>query len=285
MGIDIIFILKAIIIAVVEGLTEFIPVSSTGHMILVGSAINFNGEFAKMFEVIIQLGAILAVVVLYWEKIKESVVEFFKFIFTKGKEGKTGFKFGINVIVGSIPIGITGLLLYHKIKALFRPEAVIIGFIVGGILLLIIENMFRKKEHAVQDIDSITFIQALKVGLLQILSIWPGMSRSASTIMGGWIAGISTPIAAEFSFFLAIPAMIGTSIKDLFEFDYSIMTLTLWSALILGFIVAFIVSIIVMNKFVSYLKKKPMKIFAIYRVLAGLLLAVLVFTKIIILTA
>ncbi|HDK7157295.1 TPA: undecaprenyl-diphosphate phosphatase [Clostridium botulinum] len=285
MGIDIIFILKAIIIAVVEGLTEFIPVSSTGHMILVGSAINFNGEFAKMFEVIIQLGAILAVVVLYWKKIKESLIEFFKFIFTKGKEGKTGFKFGINVIVGSIPIGITGLLFYHKIKALFRPEAVIIGFIVGGILLLIIENMFRKREHAVQDIDSITFAQALKVGLLQILSLWPGMSRSASTIMGGWIAGISTPIAAEFSFFLAIPAMIGTSLKDLFEFDYSIMTPTLWSALILGFIVAFIVSIIVMNKFVSYLKKKPMKIFAIYRVLAGLLLAVLVFTKIIVLTA
>ncbi|HDK7175961.1 TPA: undecaprenyl-diphosphate phosphatase [Clostridium botulinum] len=285
MGIDIIFILKAIIIAVVEGLTEFIPVSSTGHMILVGSAINFNGEFAKMFEVIIQLGAILAVVVLYWKKIKESVVEFFKFIFTKGKEGKTGFKFGINVIVGSIPIGITGLLFYHKIKALFRPEAVIIGFIVGGILLLIIENMFRKKDHAVQDINSITFAQALKIGLLQILSLWPGMSRSASTIMGGWIAGISTPIAAEFSFFLAIPAMIGTSLKDLFEFDYSIMKPTLWSALILGFIVAFIVSIIVMNKFVSYLKKKPMKIFAIYRVLAGLLLAVLVFTKIIVLTA
>ncbi|EKO1913716.1 undecaprenyl-diphosphate phosphatase [Clostridium botulinum] len=285
MGIDIIFILKAIIIAVVEGLTEFIPVSSTGHMILVGSAINFNGEFAKMFEVIIQLGAILAVVVLYWEKIKESIIEFFKFIFTRGKEGKTGFKFGINVIVGSIPIGITGLLFYHKIKALFRPEAVIIGFIVGGILLLIIENMFRKKEHTVQDIDSITFVQALKVGILQILSVWPGMSRSASTIMGGWIAGISTPIAAEFSFFLAIPAMIGTSLKDLCEFDYSIMTPTLWSALILGFIVAFIVSIIVMNKFVSYLKKKPMKIFAIYRVLAGLLLAVLVFTKIIVLTA
>ncbi|NFI09443.1 undecaprenyl-diphosphate phosphatase [Clostridium botulinum] len=284
MGIDIMFILKAIIIAVVEGLTEFIPVSSTGHMILVGSAINFNGDFAKMFEVVIQLGAILAVVVRYWEKIKESIVEFFKFIFTKGKEGKTGFKFGVNVIVGSIPIGITGLLFYHKIKSLFRPEAVIIGFIVGGILLLIIENMFRKKEHAVQDIDSITFAQALKVGLLQILSVWPGMSRSASTIMGGWIAGISTPIAAEFSFFLAIPAMIGTSLKDLFEFDYSIMTPTLWSALILGFVVAFIVSIIVMNKFVSYLKKKPMKVFAIYRVLAGLLLAALVFTKIIVLT-
>ncbi len=284
MGIDIVFILKAIIIAVVEGLTEFIPVSSTGHMILVGSAINFNGEFAKMFEVVIQLGAILAVVVLYWKKIKESVIEFFKFIFTRGKVGETGFKFGVNVIVASIPIGIIGVLFYHKIKTLFRPEVVIVGFIVGGILLLIIENRFRKKEHSVQDIDSITITQALKVGLLQILSVWPGMSRSASTIMGGWIAGISTSVAAEFSFFLAIPAMIGSSGKDLFEFDYSIMTPTLWIALILGFIVAFIVSIIVMNKFVSYLKKKPMKIFAVYRILAGLLLGVLVSNKVIALT-
>jgi undecaprenyl-diphosphatase len=284
MGIDIIFILKAIIIAVVEGLTEFIPVSSTGHMILVGSAIKFNGEFAKMFEVVIQLGAILAVVVLYWKKIKESVIEFFKFIFTRGKEGKIGFEFGVNIITASIPIGIIGVLFYDKIKALFRPEAVIVGFIVGGILLWIIENVFRKKEHAVFHIDNITFIQALKVGLLQILAVWPGMSRSASTIMGGWIAGISTPIAAEFSFFLAIPAMIGSTGKDLFEFDYSIMTSTLWIALIVGFIVAFIVSIIVMDKFVSYLKKKPMKIFAVYRILAGALLGVLVFTKVIKLT-
>ena len=111
--------------------------------------------------------------------------------------------------------------------------------------------------------------------------MWPGMSRSASTIMGGWIAGLSTPIAAEFSFFLAVPAMIGSSAKDLFEFDYSIMNSTLWIALVLGFIVAFVVSIIVMKKFIDYLKKKPMRVFAIYRVAAGILLAVLVFTKII----
>lgn len=284
MGIDIVFILKAIVIAVVEGLTEFIPVSSTGHMILVGGAINFNGEFAKMFEVVIQLGAILAVVVLYWKKIKESIIEFFKFIFSRGKEGKTGFKFGINVIIASIPIGVVGVLFYHKIKSLFIPEAVIVGFIVGGILLFITENRFRKKQHSVQSIDSITPIQALKVGGLQVLAVWPGMSRSASTIMGGWIAGISTPIAAEFSFFLAIPAMIGSTGKDLFEFDYSIMTPSLWIALILGFIVAFIVSIIVMDKFISYLKKKPMKIFSVYRILAGTLLGVLVFTKVIELT-
>ena len=144
--IDIIFILKAIIIGIVEGLTEFIPVSSTGHMILIGSLINFNGEFAKMFEVVIQLGAILAVIVLYWKKISESIIEFFKFIITKGKEGKVGFKFGINIIIASIPMGIIGVLFYKKIKSLFKPEAVIIGFIVGGILLLIVENIFRKRS-------------------------------------------------------------------------------------------------------------------------------------------
>ena len=283
MGIDIIFILKAIIVAIVEGLTEFIPVSSTGHMIIVGSAINFHGEFAKMFEVVIQLGAILAVVVLYWKKIEESVIEFFKYIFTGGKKGVTGFRFGVNVIVGSIPVGIIGMLFYDKIKALFEPSAVIIGFIVGGILLLIIEYMFSKVTHVTVDIDEITPWQALKVGVFQVLSMWPGMSRSASTIMGGWVAGLSTPIAAEFSFFLAIPAMVVSSGKDLFEFNYSIMNLSLWIALILGFITAFIVALVVMERFVNFLKKKPMRIFAIYRLIAGILLGILVLKNMIIL--
>lgn len=278
---DIVFILKAIIIGMVEGLTEFIPVSSTGHMILVGNLINFNGAFSEMFQVVIQLGAILAVVILYWIKIKDSVIEFFKFIFSGGKKGQTGFRLGINVIVGSIPMAIIGVLFYDKIKSLFRPEAVIIGFIAGGLLLLIVEGWFSKKSKNVINIDEITPIQSLKVGILQVLSVWPGMSRSASTIMGGWIAGLSTPIAAEFSFFLAIPVMIGATVKDLFEFDYSIMNGTLWIALAVGFVVAFIISIIVMEKFVGYLKKKPMKIFAIYRVIVGILLAVLVFTNVI----
>ena len=280
MALDLIFIFKAIIIAIVEGLTEFVPVSSTGHMILVGSAIGFTGDFPKMFEVVIQLGAILAVVVLYWKKIKDSVIEFFKYIFSKGKEGKTGFRFGINVVIGSIPALIVGVLFYSKIKSLFKPEDVIVGFIVGGILLIIIENLFRKRKHSVKNIDEITPMQSLKVGLFQVLAMWPGMSRSASTIMGGWIAGISTPIAAEFSFFLAIPAMMGSSGKDLFEFDYSVMNTTNWIALIVGFIIAFVVSLVVMEKFVDFLKKRPMRVFAIYRVAVGILLAVLVFTKI-----
>ncbi|MPQ30948.1 undecaprenyl-diphosphate phosphatase [Clostridium estertheticum] len=281
---NIIFILKSIIIAIVEGITEFIPVSSTGHMILIGWAISFQGEFAKMFEVVIQLGAIMAVVVLYWHKIKESVIEFFKFIFTRGKEGKKGFKFGVNVITASIPMGIVGVVLYKKIKPLFTPEAVIVGFIVGGLLLLIVEKKFGGRNHKVDSLDTITTMQSFKVGLLQLLCVWPGMSRSASTIMGGWIAGLSTPIAAEFSFFIAIPAMIGATGKDLFEYDYSTMTLSLWIALIVGFVVAFIVALIVMREFVEYLKKKPMKVFAVYRIVVGILLAVLVLTNIITLT-
>lgn len=180
---DIIFLLKAIIIAIVEGITEFIPVSSTGHMILFGWAIDFRGKFAEMFEVVIQLGAIMAVVILYWQKIRESIIEFFKFIFTKGREGRKGFKFGINVIMASIPMGVIGILFYSKIKSKFIPEAVIVGFIVGGLLLLIVENRFRNRNYKVRSVDNITPMQAFKVGLLQILSVWPGMSRSASTIM------------------------------------------------------------------------------------------------------
>ena len=278
MGLDFLFILKAIIIAIVEGLTEFIPVSSTGHMILASSIIGFNDPkvFVDMFEVVIQLGAILAVVVLYWKKIKDSVIEFFTYIFTKGKKGKTGFQFGINVLIGCIPMGVIGIVFYRQIKMLFNPKIVVAGLIVGGILLIIIENKFRKnRKYSTKNIDSITPLQSLKVGVFQVLAVWPGMSRSASTIMGGWVAGLSTPIAAEFSFFLAVPAMIGSTAKDLFEFDFSMMNMTLWITLIVGFIVAFSVSLVVMEKFVAYLKKRPMRVFAVYRVGIGIIFAIL----------
>ncbi len=284
MGLDFLFILKAIIIAIVEGLTEFIPVSSTGHMILASSIIGFNDPkvFVDMFEVVIQLGAILAVVVLYWKKIKDSVIEFFTYIFTKGKKGKTGFQFGINVLIGCIPMGVIGIVFYRQIKMLFNPKIVVAGLIVGGILLIIIENKFRKnRKYSTKNIDSITPLQSLKVGVFQVLAVWPGMSRSASTIMGGWVAGLSTPIAAEFSFFLAVPAMIGSTAKDLFEFDFSMMNMTLWITLIVGFIVAFIVSLVVMEKFVAYLKKRPMRVFAVYRVGLGIVFGILVFMKVI----
>lgn len=277
MGLDLLFILKAIIIAIVEGLTEFIPVSSTGHMILASSIINFKGEFVDMFEVVIQLGAILAVVVLYWTKIKDSVIEFFAYIFSKGKDGKVGFKFGINIIVGSIPAMIVGLILHDKIKSLFTAIAVIIGFLIGGILLIVIENNFRKKKHSITNIDDITPWASFKIGCFQCLAMWPGMSRSASTIMGGWIADLSTTVAAEYSFFLAIPAMVGSSGLDLLKFDYSLMNATNAVALIVGFVVAFIVSLVVMKKFIEYLKKRPMRVFAVYRIGAAIVFAILIY--------
>ena len=233
-----------------------------------------------MFEVVIQLGAILAVVVLYWEKIRDSVIDFFEYIFTRGKKGEVGFRFGINIIVGSIPMMILGLILYDKIKSvLFGPGPVVIAFLVGGILLIIIENKFRKNKHAVRDIDKITPIESFKIGCFQCLAMWPGMSRSASTIMGGWVSGLSTTVAAEYSFFLAIPAMVGSSGMDLIKFNYSEMNMTNAIALIIGFVVAFIVALLVMKKFVDYLKKRPMRVFAVYRIGAGIIFAILISFK------
>lgn len=276
---EILFILKAIIVAIIEGLTEFIPVSSTGHLILTSSIINFTEpkKFVDMYNVVIQLGAILAVVVLYWQKISTSVVEFFKYIFTKGEEGKTGFRFGINIIVGSIPAVVLGLLFDDYIESkLFAPWAVVVGFLVGGILLIVIENNFRKKKHAVRNIDKINPKQSLLIGFFQCLAMWPGMSRSASTIMGGWISGLATPVAAEYSFFLAIPAMVGSSTLKLIKFDYSLMTATNLIALIVGFIVAFIVALVVMKQFIAFLKKKPMRVFAVYRIGMAVVFAILI---------
>ena len=287
MGIDFIFILKAIIVAIVEGITEFIPISSTGHMILVGNLIDFTGEFADMFEVVIQLGAILAVVVLYWKKIYTTVIEFFKFLFGGKKEAKRGFDFWISVLIGTIPAIILGFAFHDTIKEkLFSTQTVAIGFIVGGFLLILIENNFRKnlknKKNVTKDIDKISFSQAIKVGIFQCLAMWPGMSRSASTIMGGWIAGLSTTVSAEFSFFLAIPAMVGASGLDLIKYEgYAQMTSTQWIALVVGFIVAFLVALLVIEGFIAFLKKKPMRVFAIYRIFAGIILVVLMLIGII----
>ena len=288
MGIDFIFILKAIVIAIVEGITEFIPISSTGHMILVGQLIGFTTpkEFVKMFEVVIQLGAILAVIVLYWKKIYTTVIEFFSFVFTRKEEAKRGFNFWISVLIGTIPAIILGFGFKHVIEdTLFSAKTVAVAFVVGGILLVLVENYYRnnlrKSSRITKDIDKISFSQAIKVGIFQCLALWPGMSRSASTIMGGWVSGLSTSVATEFSFFLAIPAMIGASFLDLIKFDYSVMNTTYWIALIVGFIVAFLVALLVIEMFISFLKKKPMRVFAVYRIIVGLVLVGLAFAGVI----
>ncbi|WP_029452825.1 undecaprenyl-diphosphate phosphatase [Clostridium algidicarnis] len=267
-------IFKAIIIAIVEGITEFLPISSTGHMILVGDLIKFNGSnFSDMYEVVIQLGAILAVVVLYWAKIREMIVSFFKL-------EKKGIRFWLNIIVATIPAMIMGFALNKIIKQyLFNSKTVIIGFVVGGILLIVIENNFRKRENSntvVRELEDISYGQAFKVGLFQCLAMWPGMSRSASTIMGGWVAGLSTTVATEFSFFLAIPVMIGASGLELKKFDFSSVAANEKIALAVGFVVAFITALLVVDRFIAFLKKKPMRTFAIYRLSVAAIFIILV---------
>lgn len=290
MELNLILILKAIMIAIVEGVTEFIPVSSTGHMIIVGDLINFKGSFANLFSIIIQLGAILAIVVLYWEKLFGAVKQFFSAAWTLWRGRRTGvrlnpaqqssMKFWKNLIIATIPAMILGFAFDDMIdEYLFNSFTVAIGLLVGGILLLITEEPLKRRQKTM-DIDGISGGQALKVGIFQCLAMWPGMSRSSSTIIGGWFGGISTVAATEFSFFLAIPVMVGASGLKIFK-NLGGITTGEWIVLAIGFIVAFIVALIVVEKFVNYLKKKPMRTFAVYRIAVALILFGLIFTNVI----
>lgn len=274
---DLLFIFKAIVIAIVEGITEFIPVSSTGHMILAGGIIGFpETEFTKMFNVVIQLGAIMAIVVLYWDKLWGLVKSFFK------KE-KTGVNFIVALVIGVLPAAFFGFLLEDTIDTyLFKPLPVIIGLFVGAVLLLFVEGKYRKKAK-VHNVEDITILQAFKVGLFQCLALWPGMSRSSSTIMGGWITGMDSKVASEYSFFLAIPIMLGASLLKLVKFQGDVGFGTLGSteavAFLLGFIVAFLVALICVKGFVQFIQKKPMKIFAYYRIAISVIFVILILTK------
>lgn len=264
MVLDLYFIFRAFVVAVVEGLTEFIPVSSTGHMILVGDLIGFpENEFTRMFNVVIQLGAILAIVVLYWDKLFTMAKSFFR-----GE--KKGLNFGIALIVGVLPAAFFGFLLEDYIDAyLFKPLPVILGLFVGAVLLIFVENKYRGKAH-VHEVEDITKMQALKIGFFQCLAMWPGMSRSSSTIMGGWISGLNVKVASEYSFFLAIPVMIGASLVKVVKFEsavgFSTLGSTEWVAFTMGFLVAFIVALLCVKAFITYIQKKPMKVFAYYRI-------------------
>ena len=274
---DIYFIFKAIVVAIVEGLTEFVPVSSTGHMILAGDLIGFpENEFTRMFNVVIQLGAILAIVVLYWDKLFTMAKSFFK-----GE--KKGLNFGIALIIGVLPAAVLGFLFEDFIDAyLFKPLPVIIGLFVGAVLLIFVENRYRGKAH-IHEVEHISKGSALKIGFFQCLAMWPGMSRSSSTIMGGWISGLDSRIASEYSFFLAIPVMIGASLLKMVKFQsdvgFSTLGTTEWISFALGFVVAFIVALLCVKAFISYIQRKPMKIFAYYRIAISAIFAVLLLTQ------
>jgi len=247
--------LIAVIIGIVEGVTEYLPVSSTGHMILVGNMLGFEGEKASVFEVFIQLGAILSVLFLYWDKFSQMLKPRKLSIYNNGLSIK-------HVVAGIVPVMGVGYLLHKNIKALFSPGVVIAGLILGGILMLVAERV--SKRPIVNNVDNITLKQAFCVGLFQILALWPGFSRSGSTISGGLLLGISRTAAAEFSFIIAVPLMAVACVYDLLKV-WDKLSMDDVQMFAIGFGVAFVVAYFSVVWFIRFLNKSTMASFAYYR--------------------
>jgi undecaprenyl-diphosphatase len=236
-------------------------------MIIVGNFINFKGDFAKLFEIVIQLGAILAIVVLFRTKIFDSLKNL--------KPGGSGFKLWTNLMFAFIPTAIIGLLFDKKIEQYMMTPLVVSGaLLVGGIWMIYAENKYRDNNKII-DIANVGYKQAFIIGCFQCLAVlWPGFSRSASTIIGGWIMGLSSIAAAEFSFFLAIPTMTVATVYKLAKYSVHLNIYEVFS-LITGFVVSFIVALVVVAKFIDFLKKKPMTSFAVYRIILAIVLLAL----------
>lgn len=270
---NLILIFKSIILGVVEGITEFLPISSTGHMVIVGKFINFTGEFATLFEIVIQLGAILAIVFLFREKIFNS----FKSLKPQGE----GFNLWAKLIIAFIPSAVLGLLLHEVIeKYLLIPVSVAGSLLVGGLWMIYAEKKYRKND-TIQEISEVSYKKAFIIGCFQCLSIlWPGFSRSAATIIGGWIMGLSSVAAAEFSFFLAIPTMLAATTFALLKSEI-VLTHIQIAALLVGFVISFVVALLVVAKFLDFIKTKPMKGFAIYRIILAVVILALAIFKVV----
>ncbi len=274
-------IIKAIILGIIEGITEWLPISSTGHMILADEfiSLNMDPEFKEMFFVVIQLGAILAVILLYWSKL---------FPVAFGKKlgaGKNNVPFWerfelkqdtislwLKVLVAIIPAAIIGIPFEDKIDAMFyNYKVVTAALIIYGVLFILLENRNKKKKSLVKNFEQLTYKTALMIGVFQVLSLIPGTSRSGSTILGAILIGCSREIAAEFSFFLAIPVMFGASLIKIMKFGLSFSSQQL-IILITGMFVAFIVSILAIKFLVGYIKRNDFKAFGYYRIALGLVL-------------
>jgi len=261
---DLIMVLKAVLMGVVEGLTEFLPISSTGHMIVVGNFISFTGETAKLFEVFIQLGAILAVVWIYREKILS--------LLKRLPSQKDAQGFALKLLVAFTPAAIIGLGTHKLIKKyLFGPVTVSFALVVGGIIILLIENMRHRDE--VSDMESLTYTMAFWVGIAQVLALFPGVSRSGATIMGGLVAGMTRKSSTEFSFFLAIPTMFAATLFDLAKSAGSLSSSD-FGLLAVGFVSAFISGLWVVRWLIRFVSSNNFKPFAYYRIIFGGLLLI-----------
>ncbi|WP_195987425.1 undecaprenyl-diphosphate phosphatase [Clostridium sp. D53t1_180928_C8] len=265
-------IIKAIILGIVEGITEWLPISSTGHMILVDEflKLNVSKEFMDMFLVVIQLGAIFAVILLYWKKI-------FPFKYDNGvKIEKDTLIMWVKILIACVPAAIVGLLFDDQLNALFfNPTTVAVMLILFGILFIVIENYNKGKRPKINSLAEITYTVAIMIGLFQLIAaIFPGTSRSGATIVGALLIGVSRTVAAEFTFFLAIPVMFGASALKLVKFGLQTgfaMTGNELTILLVGMVVAFIVSIIAIKFLMSYIKNNDFKIFGWYRIVLGII--------------
>lgn len=254
--------LTVILLGIVEGLTEFLPVSSTGHLILASELLGYDSKQWATFNVIIQLGAILAVVALYWRTFWNVAVGLFA-------QDRSSWRFLVNLLLAFTPSAILGLALHSYIEALLgAPKVVAVALILGGIAILIIERMVGTFRFS--RVDRIPFSRALGIGIIQCLSMVPGVSRSGATIMGALALGVDRKTAAEFSFFLAVPTMIGATALETYKSQDALMSgATNWGDIGIGFVVSFIVAIIVIKLFVGFVSRQGFAPFAWYRIVAG----------------
>jgi len=254
--------LQAIILAIIEGITEFLPVSSTGHMIIASSFFGIaQDDFTKLFTIVIQLGTILSVVVLYFKRFFQSIDFYFK------------------LLVAFIPAVVFGLLFSKKIDALLEnPVTVAVSLLIGGIILLKVDEWFSK-DNGITSTDEISYVTAFKIGLFQCLAMIPGVSRSGASIVGGMSQKLSRTTAAEFSFFLAVPTMLGATIKKCYDYykDGFVLTDDQINFLIIGNVVGFIVALIAIKSFIGYLSKNGFKLFGYYRIVVGIALLLIHF--------
>lgn len=266
-------ILKSILFGIVEGITEWLPISSTGHMILLEEfvSLNVSEEFWNLFLVVIQLGAILAVVLLFWNKI-------FPFNLSSKKNQKSFIKMDImtlwfKIIVACLPAAVIGILFDEILeKYLYNSVVVATMLILFGIGFLVIENRNKDKKDRVTKLDDITYRDAILIGIFQLIAaIFPGTSRSGATILGGLMIGVSRTVAAEFTFFLAIPVMFGASLLKIVKFGIAFTSSEL-IILLVGMLSAFFVSIIVIRFLMDYIKKHDFKIFGWYRIILGVII-------------
>lgn len=271
---ELIEIFKAMILGIIEGITEWLPISSTGHMILLDEflQLGMSDSFKEMFFVVIQLGAIMAVVVLYWKKI-------FPFSFKENQVIKKDIiTMWIKIVIACMPAAIIGILFDDKINLLFYNfQSVAIALIAFGILFIVVENYNKGKSSIANNINQLTYKMAIVIGLFQLVAaIFPGTSRSGATILGALLIGVSRDVATEFTFFLAIPVMFGASLLKLIKFGIVFTSFEL-TVLLVGMVVAFIVSLLTIKFLVGYIKKHDFKIFGWYRIGLGCILLIYYF--------